>query len=187
MNILTAENREGDSLKKNPMGQVPYFELADGTIICETITMMEYLEELKPEPSLIGKTAVERAVARMWQRRMEEHFVYPTFTAFRFWTSSADCDGDFSGFFKGKAPVLLPDAWKGMREWALLRLKWLEEQKQADPSDFIAGDAITYVDIQAYTTLKFFAVPGFGDFLTDHKDELVRWRPAHTLYWVPAR
>ena len=172
VDILGAKNREGDSLKKNPAGQVPYFELEDGTVVAETITMMEYLEELQPSPSLIGATAVERAQTRMWQRRMEEHFVYPTFTGFRFWTASDDCEGDFKGFFNGKAPVLVGSAWKEMRTWALSQLKWLEAQKKENPSDFIVGDSITYVDIQVFTTLKFFAVPGHGDFLVDNKDEL---------------
>jgi len=173
VNILTADNRKGESLKKNPSGQVPYIELVDGTIVTETICIMEYIEELQPLPTLIGANGKERALTRMWQRRMEEMFVYPTFTAFRFWTQSDDAEGSpFKGFFNGKAPVLIPEAWKGMQEWATKTLKWLEEQKKAEPSDFICGDKFTYVDCQAYTTLKFFRVPGFGDFMTDHAEEL---------------
>jgi len=172
LDLLSGENRKSASLKKNPAGQLPYFELADGKIIAETIAMCEYLEECIPKPSLIGNDAVARATTRMWQRRMEEHFVYPTFTAFRFWTSSDDCVGDFKGFFEGRAPKLIPEAWKGMWEWGLTRLKWLEERKKEEPSDFIVGDAVSIVDIQVYITLKFFAVPGFGDFLDSHKDEL---------------
>lgn len=172
VNILAADNRKEPLVKLNPAGQLPFVVLNTGETVADTIAICEYIEDVQPEPALIGATAVSRANTRMWQRRMEEHFVYPTFTAFRFWTASDDCEGDFKGFFQGKAPVLLPEAWKGMREWALHRLKWLEEQKKENPSDFIAGDAITVVDIQAWTTLKFFAVPGFGDFLTDNKDEL---------------
>ena len=96
----------------------------------------------------------------------------PAFTAFRFWTASDDCKGPFSGFFKGKAPVLLPQVWKEQREWALKKLLWLEEEKKKAPSDFVAGNSITVADCQLYTTLKFFAVPDFGDFLTDNKNEL---------------
>lgn len=105
VNILAADNRSGDLLKKNPAGQLPFFELNDGSCIAETIAMCEYLEEIQPAPPLFGKTPAERANARMWQRRMEEHFHYPCFTAFRFWTASDDCKGDFKDFFKGKAPV----------------------------------------------------------------------------------
>ena len=70
VNILTADNRKGESLKKNPSGQVPYIELVDGTIITETICIMEYIEELQPLPTLIGANGKERALTRMWQRRV---------------------------------------------------------------------------------------------------------------------
>jgi len=173
VDLLKAENRSPEMLAKNPAGQLPFVELANGKVISDTIAIVEYLDELKAEPAMIGKTAPERANTRMWQRRMEEHFVYPTFTAFRFWTASDAAEGSpFKDFFKGKAPVLLPEAWKGMQEWALSRLLWLEEQKKAAPSDFICGASVTVVDFQAYTTIKFFAVPGFGDFCKDHADKL---------------
>ena len=74
VNILAADTRGGALIKKNPAGQVPYFELNDGTVIAETIAMCEFLEEIQPSPALFGKTPAERANARMWQRRMEEHF-----------------------------------------------------------------------------------------------------------------
>jgi len=172
VNILTNENRNPEMLKINPAGQVPFFELDNGKCVADTIAMCEYMEDVKPEPALIGADAATKANTRMWQRRMEEHFVYPTFTAFRFWTASDACEGDFKNFFAGKAPMLCPQVWTEMREWALSKLKWLEEQKKECPSDFVAGDYFSVVDCQLYTTLTFFAVPGFGDFITDNAAEL---------------
>jgi len=173
IDVFGAENRRGDSLKRNPSGQVPYFELDDGTVLAETIAMMEYMEDLKPEPVLIGSTAQERAHSRMWQRRMEEHFVYPLFTAFRFWTASDDADPAFKDFFKGKAPILIPGEWRTFKEWALFKLKWLEELKQVDPTDFIAGDKVTIVDLQVYSSITWFAgPPGFGDIVEENKAAL---------------
>lgn len=169
INILAADNRKPEMMKKNPSGQVPFFELTNGAIITDTIAMVEYLEEISPSTySVFGKTAQERAHTRMWQRRVEEHIVYPTFSAFRFWTASDDCEGGFKNFFEGKAPVLIPGAWREMQEWAVNRLNWLEEQKKAAPSDFVCGNKITVVDYQLYTTLKFFAVEGFGNYIKDH-------------------
>merc|ERR1719263_1700523 len=49
-----AESRQGAHLKRNPPGQVPYFELEDGTVIAESVAMCEYLEDMLPEPPLIG-------------------------------------------------------------------------------------------------------------------------------------
>src|SRR5689334_16616042 len=62
VDILGAENRRADYLERNPAGQLPTLELSDGTFIAETAAIIEYLEELHPEPPLIGSTAKERAI-----------------------------------------------------------------------------------------------------------------------------
>src|SRR5579884_2261551 len=71
VDLLGAENRRSEYLQRNPEGQLPALELSDGTLISETAAIMEYLEELHPEPPLIGSTPEERAVTRMWWRRVE--------------------------------------------------------------------------------------------------------------------
>ena len=68
--LMGAENRQDAYLSKNPGGQLPALELDDGTVIAETVVICDYLEELHPEPALIGETAQERAEARMWNRRI---------------------------------------------------------------------------------------------------------------------
>ena len=70
--LMGAENRQDAYLSKNPGGQLPALELDDGTVIAETVVICDYLEELHPEPALIGETAQERAEARMWNRRIEQ-------------------------------------------------------------------------------------------------------------------
>ena len=50
---------------------MPILELDDGTVIAETLAIMEYLEELYPEPPLLGADAITRALVRMWERRCE--------------------------------------------------------------------------------------------------------------------
>ncbi len=55
----------------NPFHCVPFLELDDGTVIAESISICRYLEELQPEPSLFGRSAVERARIDMWNRRVE--------------------------------------------------------------------------------------------------------------------
>jgi glutathione S-transferase len=160
-------NRDEAHLKQNPAGQLPYIELTDGTIIAESIAIMEFLEEAVPEPALIGATAKERAVNRMWQRRMEEHFVYPTFTGLRFATAHEDYPEKtgglppFKNFFEKRVCpeagcVMAKDAYQEMRQWGLNRLHWLENQKKDTDDEWIAGKNFSMVDIQTYTTLKFF-------------------------------
>ena len=70
--LMGAENRQDSYLSKNPGGQLPALELDDGSVIAETVVICDYLEELHPEPALIGGTAQERAEARMWNRRIEQ-------------------------------------------------------------------------------------------------------------------
>lgn len=71
LNLRAGEQRTPDFLQKNPFAGVPILELDDGTVIAETLAIMEYLEELYPNPPLIGADPVTRALVRMWERRCE--------------------------------------------------------------------------------------------------------------------
>ena len=58
-------------LAKNPFAGVPILELDDGTVLIETLPIIEYLEELYPNPPLIGDNPIRRALVRSWERRCE--------------------------------------------------------------------------------------------------------------------
>ena len=49
--LVTAigEARRAEYLAKNPLGQVPVLETADGAFVAETSAICEYLEELHPD------------------------------------------------------------------------------------------------------------------------------------------
>jgi len=130
---------------------------------------MEYIEEQVPEPALVGRTAAERGVVRMWQRRMEEHYCIPSFYGHRNWCHSEDCPNDhFMKDFFGKrltphhGATVIPQAWKDWLNWSRNKLKWLERIKQEEAtakgksSDFIAGDTVSMVDIQVWVLMWFF-------------------------------
>lgn len=55
----------------NPSCTVPVLELDDGTAISEVPVICRYLEELHPDPPLMGATREQRAIIGMWDRRME--------------------------------------------------------------------------------------------------------------------
>lgn len=164
IDLPSLENRNDACLKMNPQGSLPWFLLEDDTVIAETIAMCEYVEEVMPEPRLVGASAKERGVIRQWQRRMEEHYCYPAFYGHRNWTSSTDCPDDhfMKDFFAQRLNELhganmLPEAWKEMCRWARNKMVWLERVKQESPSAFIAGDKFSVVDVQVYVTLWFFS------------------------------
>merc|ERR1719183_2241872 len=131
------------------------------------------MDEVMPKdtPTLVGRTEVERAQVRMWQRRLEEHYVIPAYYGHRNWTSSEDCAPDhfMRGFFEKRlnqeqGSVMIPHAWKEMLTWARNRILWLEQVKQEEAkknggnaSLYIAGEELRTVDIQVYVTLWFFS------------------------------
>jgi glutathione S-transferase len=71
VNIVTGENRTPEFLKKNPLGGLPVLELDDGTYLPESLAIIEYLEELHPNPPMIGTTPKERARVRALERIAE--------------------------------------------------------------------------------------------------------------------
>lgn len=55
----------------NPRRVVPTLMLDDGTAIGEVPAIQRYLEEIYPEPPLLGATPKTRALVAMWERRVE--------------------------------------------------------------------------------------------------------------------
>src|ERR1700676_2441017 len=55
-------------LAKNPAGKIPLLELDDGTFLPESAAIVEYLEEIYPDPPMIGTTPLERARVRSVER-----------------------------------------------------------------------------------------------------------------------
>jgi glutathione S-transferase len=55
----------------NPRRVVPTLVLEDGTAIGEVPAILRYIEEIHPEPPLLGVTAKTKAEVAMWERRAE--------------------------------------------------------------------------------------------------------------------
>ncbi|MEQ9449484.1 MAG: glutathione S-transferase family protein, partial [Rhodospirillaceae bacterium] len=56
--------RDEDLLVLNPAGELPVLVDEDGSTICGANTICEYLDEVYPEPPLLGRTPGARAEAR---------------------------------------------------------------------------------------------------------------------------
>jgi glutathione S-transferase len=67
----------------NPDCTVPVLELDSGVRIADAIAICVYFEVLKPEPSLMGRGAEEKAQIAAWQRRTERDGFYAVMEAFR--------------------------------------------------------------------------------------------------------
>ncbi len=57
------ERRDG-FLAVNPTGQVPVLVDDDGTIVAESMAICEYLDEVYPDPAILGREAATRAEVR---------------------------------------------------------------------------------------------------------------------------
>ncbi|GAB4225217.1 MAG: glutathione S-transferase [Methyloligellaceae bacterium] len=77
------EHRRPEFAKLNPFRQVPVLVLDDGTVLSESMAICRYFEEIQPDPPLMGREPLEKAVIEMWQRRVELQFYLPVAYSFR--------------------------------------------------------------------------------------------------------
>ena len=160
--LMGAENRQDAYLSKNPGGQLPALELDDGSVIAETVVICDYLEELHPEPALIGGTAQERAEARMWNRRIEQKITENIYAGFRF--------AEGLQLFENRMRCL-PEAADGLKASGQDGLVWLEQQMQG--KSFICGNRITIADLVLYCCTDF--ASGVGQTIDPKLENINSW------------
>ena len=136
-------HRSGEITSRNPLQRLPVLELDDGTVICESIAICRYFEELHPQPALFGRGAVGKALVEMWQRRMEFNLLSPVAQAFR-------------------------HIHPAMKEWEVPQIaEWGEANKpkaiefmrildaELAGREFIAGDDFSVADITGLIAIDF--------------------------------
>jgi maleylacetoacetate isomerase len=64
INLLKGEQNSPAFLKRNPQGLVPALETEEGSVLTQSMAIIEYLEERYPERPLLPEDAAERARAR---------------------------------------------------------------------------------------------------------------------------
>lgn len=62
------EQNTPEHLARNPFASLPVLELDEGTCIIESLAIIDYLEEVYPDPPLWGRDAVSRARGRELER-----------------------------------------------------------------------------------------------------------------------
>lgn len=160
VDLMAAENRRPPYTDKNPAGQLPCLELDDGTYLAEVLPICEYLEEKYPKPPLIGATAEERAVTRMWARRIDLNIVEPLANGFRY--------GEGLALFKDRIRTI-PQAADDLKAIAREKLAWLDGLMKGN--QFIAGARFTLADIFLFAFLD------FGRTIGQAFDPNLRWIP----------
>ena len=147
VNIIAGENRTPDFLKKNPLGGLPVLELDDGSCLPESLAIIEYFEELHPEPPMIGTTPLERARTRALERICELGVLNAVATIFQ------NSHPFFAGRIKQSA-----EAAETARGRLAANLKVLDAKIGTNP--FVAGPRPTIADCTLVAALDFAAFGG---------------------------
>ena len=149
VDLMKGENRQGAHLSRNPAGQTPALELGDGSFLTEITAICEYLDEIHPNPPLIGITPEERANTRMWTRRIDINIVEPMTNGFRF--------SEGLPLFQNRVKCI-PQAADDLKAIAQEKLAWLDGLIAGRP--FITGKKLTLADILLFCFLEFGASVG---------------------------
>jgi glutathione S-transferase len=165
---LREEEQLGAAFREiNPDCTVPVLELDDGTRITEIFAICQYLESEYPEPVLMGRDALEKAMVSMWNTKIEQNGI-------------------------AAVAEVLRNSAKGLRDRALpgpVDLKQIPElaergrirvnafldriDNQINGNAFITGDQFTMADITAFVAVEFaqrLKIP-----IKENQQNLQRW------------
>lgn len=149
VNIREMEQFNDSFRKISPNCTVPVLELDDGTLLNDSFAIWRYLEEIQPEPPLMGRAPLEKAMVEQWLRRIELDGYQACVEALR----------NGAERFKDRAlPSLVPFAQipelaaRGLKRIGLF-FEVLDERLRE--SDYVAGADFTVADIHAMITVDF--------------------------------
>lgn len=150
VDLPAAEHKQPAFLNINPLGTVPVLQLDDGTNISECTAITEYLDNVDGSPVLTGKTAKEKAIIHMMQKRAESELADPVGFYFHHATP---------GLGAALQPYKSPE-WEGRVEWgnrqrdkAVAGMKYFDQVLRDQP--YVAGAQFSMADITVLAGLLF--------------------------------
>lgn len=169
VNLRKMEQRQAEYLGKVPSATVPALELDDGSMLLESHAICRYLEEIHPEPNLLGADAKEKALVVMWN---------DIATLEGYLASQEVLRNDLEAF----ADRALP----GPQNYEQIKALVERGKKRTDvffdkldarlaESPYVALDRFTYADIAAFVYVGF-ANRATGKDPAVGRDNVSRWR-----------
>lgn len=168
INTLKGRQREPEHLARNPFGSLPVLELDDGTFLIESLSIIEYLEDLVVEGALIDGDVQARAKARELERVVELRVAMPMSRYVHATNSPLGLPPD-------------PQAAADIEKSLPIAMGYLEEML-SDGRECLLGDRVSLADCTLQSGCQF-ARFGKADLLVDYPyirawDERYRARPA---------
>ena len=143
IDLMSGEHKTPEYRAIAPNSRIPALELDDGAVIMESTAICRYLESLYPEPNLFGESAIEIASIEMWQARIYNELMIPLAMAFRHLHPGMS-----------NMEIQNKDYGETQKSIGIKSLKYFDTV--LSESKFVAGDRITFADIQMITTTDFF-------------------------------
>lgn len=154
----------------NPRCTVPALALDDGTVLCDNASIARYFEEIYPDPPMLGRAPVEKALVAEWTARVEGEGLMGVAEALR----------NRSEFFKDSSVTgpnryaQVPELVERGRARASACLQDLDAR--LGEAAYLAGDAFSAADIAAYVFVDFTAWIKLP--MPEGLENLARWREA---------
>ena len=133
----------------NPRCTVPALVLDDGTVLSDNVAIARYLEEVFPEPPLLGTDPVEKALVAEWMSRAEAEGLLAVAEALR----------NRSEFFKDSS-ITGPQRYAQVPELvergrARAEAFFVELDARLADHAYLAGDRFSAADIAAFVFVDF--------------------------------
>jgi maleylpyruvate isomerase len=135
-NLRVGEHRLADYLTINTQGMVPALGLDDGSVLTQSLAIIEYLDEMYPDPALLPAEPVARARVRALSNTITSD-VHPlnNLRVLRYLEEKLSLDKNNR------------DAW--YRHWVQVGFDALERSLERDGATgrFCHGDSVTMADL----------------------------------------
>lgn len=146
IHLRHGDQRSADHLSRNPAGLVPVWQESDGFTLSQSLAIIEYLDEIHPDPALLPGDARQRAVIRQ---------IALDFVADVHPVGNLRVMDKLTSDFGADTPTRAD--W--YRHWTRLGFDAVEARLAATAGDFCVGDQVTLADIclipQVYNARRF--------------------------------
>ncbi|MCW5725441.1 MAG: glutathione S-transferase family protein [Maricaulaceae bacterium] len=151
VDLAKGEQMAGAYRAINPRCTVPALKLPDGAVLTDNAAIVRWLEEMRPDPPLLGRDPMEKALCAEWIARVEAEGLMAVAEVLR----------NTSKFFANRGlpgpedHAQIPALAERGRARAAAFFKTLDARLAQ--ADYLAGDVFSAADIAAFVFIDFAA------------------------------